>query len=173
MHKDGARPATWRPLSPPSLLSPPHLSSSPHQDTLVLVNSGFKRNAAFLWFFVGPVLKAGTCCLSVVLWSGKQASNGLLYSHTFQTSPAPASSPPSSLPPTFLALDSRHACPYHNESRLKYEKFLPLQATKFILPPPPCCHLTRFFSTMQCCWARGSFTPQSTLTHLFCNFVKS
>lgn len=54
-------------LCPPS---PPHPSSSPHQDTLVLVNSGFKRNAAFLWFSAGPVLNAGTC-VSVALWSGR------------------------------------------------------------------------------------------------------
>lgn len=54
----------------PSVSSPP-LLSSPHQDTLVLVNSGFKRNAALLWFSAGPVIRAGACCLSVSLWSGR------------------------------------------------------------------------------------------------------
>lgn len=54
----------------PSVSSPP-LLSSPHQDTLVLVNSGFKRNVALLWFSAGPVIRAGACCLSVSLWSGR------------------------------------------------------------------------------------------------------
>lgn len=156
MKRDGARPATWRPLCVlPSLLSPPHPSSSPHQDTLVLVNSGFKRNAALLWFSAGPVLKAGTYTVSQ--WpcgQGGGASNGLLYSHTFETSPAPASSPWAVLPS--LSRDRPHAHPYHHESRLKNEKFLPLQAAKSVTfsrllravtSPTPFLPLTHW------CWA--------------------
>lgn len=60
--------------SPPSL-SPP--SSSPHQDTLVLVNSGFKRNATFLWFSAGPVLKQTRTVSQWPCGQGGGASNGL------------------------------------------------------------------------------------------------
>lgn len=108
--------------SPPSspLLTP---SSSPHQDTLVLVNSGFKRNAALLWFSAGPVLKAGTYCLSVALWSGRGKPLTACYTHT-PLKPHPLLLPP----PEPSSPRSPHAHSYHHETRLKNEKFLPLQA---------------------------------------------
>lgn len=111
----------------PSVSSPlPHPSSSPHQDTLVLVNSGFKRNAASLWFLEDQYQKQAHTVSQCLCGQGGGASNGLLHSLTpFKPHPLLLPPPEPSSPLTV----SVHAL-ITNENGLKSEKFLPLLAAK-------------------------------------------
>ncbi len=89
---------------------------------------------------------------SVSQWpcgQGGGASNGLLCSHTFETSPAPASSPAWTFSP-LLTPQSKRAHPYHHESRLKNEEFLHCRQQSSSSPPASYKHMShRWF--LLCC----------------------
>lgn len=146
MTRDGVRPATWPLCVLPSLLSPPHPSSSPHQDTLVLVNSGFKRNAGLLWFFCRTSIKSRhiLSLSSPVVREGESLTARCTYTplkpHPLLLPPPEPSSPPHPWQPT--------CTPLSLWEQIKEWKVPSTAGHKVyhLLPPLSHCHITDSFS---------------------------